>query len=341
MPGFQTAEVSSCVHTQDRHLARRRMARNERSAAQNMTEWLGRTASTLSPTKLGAAISSHIAQLSPRRLLAVSPSFVREAAAAPEIPLIDTTASVPLPTLSKSPSYDAATSDTACHASAPPSMQRSLRPRASSEPPEIPSEVREWMKAQKKPTGPKRRRRAKSPAEARIKLRRLGICGTQREQKVPTGSIIHLFGMGMDATVIKFDPISLQYQVRIDDGRVFSELLHGSNGVACWDLIREPAPEPAADAAAAVRTSARLHVESCPICLEVIDDDRGVMPCCGVALHKTCQMRWRNSNLTSQPLNRSIRSGKEAGPNTLLCCWCKEPCASGASTISRIFGEEA
>ena len=190
----------------------------------------------------------------------------------------------------------------------------------------------------------KRRRRAKTPTEARDKLRRL--FGNARQPFVQDGSVIHLFGCGLDGDVLRFDPVGVRYLVRTSDGRETWEQL-GLAGGTRWDLVQEPAPPDdgsgASKEAAAVCSSAwsdalRPTVDQCPICLDTVEDDRGVMPCCGKVLHRQCHLRWRNSNLPCQPVNRSIRSGKEAGPNTRACCWCKAEL--DGTSLRRVFGKE-
>lgn len=190
---------------------------------------------------------------------------------------------------------------------APETARRSmkLRARASREPPVIPPELLEFMSPFKR-TKPIRRRRAANPADAHRKLQRLGYVATGRKaagsaaaQLVRIGTLIHLFNAGVDATVERYDAISGRYHVHHSTGRRTWEYLHGT-GSTMWDLLEEPLAADASSSASASddaptpKTSAQAKSEAsslppeCPICLEAVHSDRGVMPCCAKVARKAC-----------------------------------------------------
>jgi hypothetical protein len=77
---------------------------------------------------------------------------------------------------------------------------------------------------------------------------------------------------------------------------------------------------------------------TCPVCLCPIEDDLGVMRCCGKPVHQDCVAQWRRSGLKPSKINNALRY--ESGlPDTRKCVWCGEV-LDGCASLRRMFSSE-
>ena len=78
---------------------------------------------------------------------------------------------------------------------------------------------------------------------------------------------------------------------------------------------------------------------TCPVCLEELETDRGIMPCCNTPVHKTCVQKWRNSNIRDDKrgANRGLKDEWKFDTRT-----CAAGCGFvhlGGTSIRRMFGD--
>jgi len=265
---------------------------------------------------------------------------------------------------------DDETKATASESSAP-GRSMSLRPKASCGPPVIPPEILEWARAPPKRRKTGKRKRARTWAEAKVKLNRLGLLKWGCPPLAP-GTVVFLFGRASDAIVCSYDQVRQAYRLLLlNEERHVFEKLHGA-GHANWDLVQEVVePEPAEETSAAAVTHAtgsadggsaqcrpRVRpranswlaehcaddeLESCIVCTDPLDDDPknpvGTMPCCGSRVHQRCAARWRASNNNMRaPTNGSL---KYVAPDTRACMFCRNADATRYCSTRRMFGIDA
>jgi hypothetical protein len=78
----------------------------------------------------------------------------------------------------------------------------------------------------------------------------------------------------------------------------------------------------------------------CPVCLDDITSDIGLMKCCGSPIHRTCAAAWRRSNLKndSRGANRGLKD--EWKFDTRKCVCCNHLHEGGGTSVRRMFGDE-
>ena len=78
----------------------------------------------------------------------------------------------------------------------------------------------------------------------------------------------------------------------------------------------------------------------CPVCLDDITCDIGLMKCCGSPIHRTCAAAWRRSNLTndSRGANRGLKD--EWKFDTRKCVCCNHLHEGGGTSVRRMFGDD-